>query len=421
MVGTTPKKCYYEVLGLGRDASEEDVRKAYKKLAVQLHPDKAQQRGDDVATANERFKELQGAYECLSDAREKAWYDAHRDEILRGGESMDDLHSTDDSEDERRGPRLKKHEVNLWPYFSASAFDGFGTSDRSFWAVYSKAFTMVEDAEVAEIGPSLERTPFGDAKSPWDDVKEFYDVFVDFTSQRTFAAYDKWKVASDLPRQVRRAADADNKRERKLAKQEYQDMVRQLALWCRKRDPRVARRAAQVKKEKADKAAKAVADKNAKRQENLLARQRWRNERADDSAFDAYEVRTGALLADLDDDDVLGSGSKRGKKGRRRQSQKKSNGPDDAGDQGGPHSDVGEPTTTSRNGDAEGALPSPKNGGEQPPIVSNGHDLGDDADDDDDIVNVFSCELCKKTFKSAKQMENHVQSKAHKKKASGRA
>ena len=65
------KRDYYEVLGVGRDISQEDLKKAYRKLAVKFHPDKNP--GDKQA--EERFKEIGEAYEILSDADKRAAYD----------------------------------------------------------------------------------------------------------------------------------------------------------------------------------------------------------------------------------------------------------------------------------------------------------------------------------------------------------
>src|SRR3954469_7641462 len=62
---------HYEVLGVARDASEADVKKAYRKLARQYHPDRNP--GDKTAAA--KFKEVQDAYDVLSDKTKRAQYD----------------------------------------------------------------------------------------------------------------------------------------------------------------------------------------------------------------------------------------------------------------------------------------------------------------------------------------------------------
>ena len=67
------KKDYYEVLGVNRDASEDDIKKSYRKLAMKFHPD----RNPDNPKAEEQFKEAKEAYEMLSDAAKRAAYDQY--------------------------------------------------------------------------------------------------------------------------------------------------------------------------------------------------------------------------------------------------------------------------------------------------------------------------------------------------------
>lgn len=67
------KKDYYEVLGVNRDASEEEIKKAFKKLAMKFHPD----RNPDNPKAEESFKEAKEAYEILSDDQKRAAYDQY--------------------------------------------------------------------------------------------------------------------------------------------------------------------------------------------------------------------------------------------------------------------------------------------------------------------------------------------------------
>jgi molecular chaperone DnaJ len=67
------KKDYYEVLGIGKDAGEDEIKKAYRKLAMKFHPD----RNPDSASAEEKFKEAKEAYEILSDPQKRAAYDEY--------------------------------------------------------------------------------------------------------------------------------------------------------------------------------------------------------------------------------------------------------------------------------------------------------------------------------------------------------
>jgi molecular chaperone DnaJ len=72
---------YYTELGVARDATTEDIKKAYRKLALQYHPD----RNDGSKDAEERFKQVTEAYEVLRDPEKRARYDRYGSEGLRGG------------------------------------------------------------------------------------------------------------------------------------------------------------------------------------------------------------------------------------------------------------------------------------------------------------------------------------------------
>ena len=67
------KRDYYEVLGVGKNASEDEIKKVYRKLAMKYHPD----RNPDNKEAEEKFKEAKEAYEMLSDPEKKAAYDQY--------------------------------------------------------------------------------------------------------------------------------------------------------------------------------------------------------------------------------------------------------------------------------------------------------------------------------------------------------
>jgi molecular chaperone DnaJ len=81
------KRDYYETLGVPKNASEEEIKKSYRKMAMKHHPDRNQ--GDTAKVAEEKFKEAKEAYEMLSDAQKRAAYDQHGfagvDPNMRGG------------------------------------------------------------------------------------------------------------------------------------------------------------------------------------------------------------------------------------------------------------------------------------------------------------------------------------------------
>lgn len=73
-------KDYYKTLGLQRDATDEEIKKAYRKLALKFHPDK-----NSDSNAEERFKEIGRAYEVLSDKKKRDTFDRYGEDGLRPG------------------------------------------------------------------------------------------------------------------------------------------------------------------------------------------------------------------------------------------------------------------------------------------------------------------------------------------------
>ncbi len=95
------KRDYYEVLNVEREASADELKKAYRKVAMKYHPDR---NPDDPGAAEEKFKEASEAYEVLSDPEKKARYDRYGHEGVKsafggGGFSWNDFHHASDVED----------------------------------------------------------------------------------------------------------------------------------------------------------------------------------------------------------------------------------------------------------------------------------------------------------------------------------
>ena len=82
-------KNHYQTLGIKRDASNDDIKKAYRKLAQKFHPDK----NDGDKFFEERFKEIQEAYETLSDHYEKGKYDSNYDYFFNGQQKTEQTYT----------------------------------------------------------------------------------------------------------------------------------------------------------------------------------------------------------------------------------------------------------------------------------------------------------------------------------------
>ena len=217
-----PRKCLYEVLGVPDDATFEEIKKAYKYKAFQSHPDKNHTRREE---ATREFTEVQNAYQVLSDPQERAWYDRHKNQIL--------MHDSEQS---------SRIEIDdLMPYFSASCYDGFNDGPRGFFTVYREIFKAIEDLENAGRTRSLESvlTNFGSSSTHFEPtISMFYEKWCNFSSDREFYYADKYEESSRDSRRFRRAAAKENQRLRDSKKKEFNDTVRALANFVKKRDPR---------------------------------------------------------------------------------------------------------------------------------------------------------------------------------------
>ena len=123
--------CYYSVLGVRRDASSSQIRSAYRKLALEWHPDKWANKPSLAGEAHRKFQKIQEAYSVLSDHGKKCMYDAGAldlvDDIDDHGGMGDFLHDLMKMMDENAGAKVESME-DLQKTF----VDMFGDDLREF-------------------------------------------------------------------------------------------------------------------------------------------------------------------------------------------------------------------------------------------------------------------------------------------------
>ncbi|OTB12592.1 hypothetical protein K445DRAFT_338123 [Daldinia sp. EC12] len=230
-----PKKTdYYELLGLDHQASDDEIKKAYRKKALELHPDRNY---GDVENATQKFAEVQAAYEVLSDPQERAWYDSHRDAILRG----DDPAET--------GAAPEYHNVRIITadeiYTLIGRFNKnvpLDDSPNSFFTILRETFDRIAEGEDAAadwdgLSP-VEYPTFGESKDGDSVAKVFYSRWSNFSTKLSFSWKDKWRLSDAPDRRVRRLMEKENKKFREDAARDFNDAVRSLVAFVRKRDPR---------------------------------------------------------------------------------------------------------------------------------------------------------------------------------------
>ncbi|KAI0836112.1 DnaJ-domain-containing protein [Hypoxylon sp. FL0890] len=230
-----PKKTdYYDLLGVDRQAADEEIKKAYRRKALELHPDRNY---GDVENATQKFAEVQAAYDILSDPQERAWYDSHRDAILRG----DDPADTEATAEYYNVRILTADEIiTLIARFNKTI--PLDDSPGSFFTILQDTFDRIAQAEIAAadwdgVAPT-HYPPFGSSKDDNKVAKAFYSRWSDFSTKLSFAWKDKWRLSDAPDRRVRRLMEKENKKFREDGIREFNDAVRSLVAFVRKRDPR---------------------------------------------------------------------------------------------------------------------------------------------------------------------------------------
>lgn len=229
-------KCYYEVLEVPREAGDLEIKTSYRKLALKWHPDK---NIDNTDLAKEQFQLVQQAYEVLSDRHERAWYDNHREQILRGSNSEYE----DDS-------------LDVFLYFTTQCFKGYGDDEKGFYTVYRNVFEQLakEDIEYMDSKSDFDEIPhFGNSASDYEEtVAPFYAYWMSYSTRKSYVWLDPYSIKETRERRVAKLIEKENKKVRLKAKKERNDEVRNLVAFVRKRDKRVQAFAKQLEAKNAD-------------------------------------------------------------------------------------------------------------------------------------------------------------------------
>jgi DnaJ homolog subfamily A member 5 len=209
------------------------IKKAYRTKALELHPDRNY---GSVDSATKKFAEVQSAYQVLSDPQERAWYDSHRDAILQNFDPGADGNF-------ERGVQLTSAGdiVRLISNFSTSM--PFTDNPNGFFGIFRSTFATLAKEEATSCdweGLEVIKYPsFGNAKDSYENVvKPFYAAWIGFATKKTFSWKDTYRCTEAPDRRIRRLMEKKNKKLRDEGVREFNDAVRSLVRFVRKRDPR---------------------------------------------------------------------------------------------------------------------------------------------------------------------------------------
>ncbi|KAF3403762.1 DnaJ subfamily C member 21 [Penicillium rolfsii] len=226
------KTDYYELLGITRGATDDEIKKAYRKKALALHPDRNY---GNVEEATRLFAEIQSAYEVLADPQERAWYDSHSEVFLGTNGASEDQHSYNirvtTAEDvlkvfSKFSPRME---------FSDSPSGFFGGLQEQFaqLALEERLACQWEDQDVVDY------PVFGSRDDDFETVvRPFYAAWSGFSTCKSFAWKDAYRLSEAPDRRVRRMMEKENRRLREEGIREFNDAIRSLVAFVKKRDPR---------------------------------------------------------------------------------------------------------------------------------------------------------------------------------------
>ncbi|TIB68187.1 hypothetical protein E3Q24_03779 [Wallemia mellicola] len=300
-------KDFYQLLCISEDASQDDIKKSFRKLALIHHPDK---NPGNVEAANQKFSKLQEAYETLSDEQERAWYDQNKNAAEEAGEE-DDAAAFEEMLNGQgaRKTRLTKDPGittrQLIRFFNPKLWNGYDSSSKGFYTIMGALYARLAEEEATaapydfeeDNGPCPAYPGFGDENTPFESTpRDFYALFGGFSSRKCFAWRDLWDLRDAQDRRVRRIMEKENKAARDEARKEYNETIRQLTFFIRKRDPRYrnyAKKQAQYASPEAAQQRRSEANEVRKKERNAAAatfvEQSWQQVSSYDMAVEEAE------------------------------------------------------------------------------------------------------------------------------------
>ena len=201
-------KTYYELLEITPEASIEDIKKQYKRLALKYHPDKNL---DSSEEAKVIFTQIKDAYDVLVNPVERSWYDRHQDAF----HNDEDHHNDIDSQ--------------LDEIIASAEYSKIDDSSDGFFTVIRRAFEAIINQEgVENLAKAMHGSvpEFGDSKTELLDAKRFYDAWLAFQSTIKFTSLNKYDIRDAENRRVLRLMEKENAKIRDKARKERNKKVK---------------------------------------------------------------------------------------------------------------------------------------------------------------------------------------------------
>ncbi|KAL6944217.1 hypothetical protein ACO0RG_000947 [Hanseniaspora osmophila] len=378
----------------------------YRKQALVYHPDK---NPDNIEEATLRFSEISIAYETLADPQERSWYDSHKNEVLYGGSG-----ETGDAEDgtyeyyDSNDPIVTGITCDeIMKFFMPSLYTRLDDSPAGLYQIAGKVFSRIAKDEIlfarrlgleSKIkfeddfyeqdirqdgyvetckkygnsngisGSTLLWPSYGYSETSYEDLKKFYKKWGSFNTVKNFAWKDEYRIFRNYDRRTKRELNKRNERIRNQFKNEYNKTVKNYVNLMKKYDMRMKLGA---KREEDAKRLQRLKDFEALKQKVQTKSSATENIQYEEQAWQAVDEsmykELEKTLADFDDSGNLSCDEKQGNE------------------------------KTALHADASFQEDYSK-------------------EDEEEVVYVYECFVCNKTFKSDKQLTNHNNSKMHKQK-----